>query len=161
MMVPTNREIDAWIAENIMKLSGVGYYRRVSCRLGGWEKCNKEDKTPDEQSWGASLYYTHIPGNLAAIYSVPPYTDKIESAFEVVEVMRNSGYHFIISTISDGVKKYSVTIRGCKRIIDSMHSDLITISDISPAKAICMAVCNLFEEYHGKEKDSEISTKVA
>lgn len=145
MNVPSNREIDAWIAEHVMKLSDVGFYRRKSEKTSGWEKCEKDDTTPDNDRWPANLYYLSIPGNTDSVFAVPQYTDNIEEAFSVLLKLRSMNYHFVISDMYDGVNKFKVEIWGIKHLIDSMRSKLVEACDIHPAKAICVAVCNLFE----------------
>jgi hypothetical protein len=149
MKVPNNREIEAWLAEHVAGLTGVGYYRRQSMTNTIWEKCKEDDN-------GASLYYTTISNRLDSLFSVPCYTTDIAAAFELIEILRHSGYVLIISTIYQETRLYSVLIRGCKRSFESFHSDLVTATDMYPAKAICIAICNLLEQRN--ENNEHITT---
>lgn len=80
------KRLDQCIAEQVMGLHRVGWYRRKSCKTFDFELCAPGDRTPDYPEWTANLLYYHQAS--ATEVAVPRYSTQIADAMTVVERVR-------------------------------------------------------------------------
>ena len=96
------REMDALVAERVMGLPGVGYYKRKSVREGGYIPAVKGEVTADYPDWKAKLYY--LPGadehsleeaSLLGIRprAIPRYSTDIDAALSAAETRKSYTVH--------------------------------------------------------------------
>lgn len=141
-----DRDLDAWIAEHVMGLKGVGYYRRKSWKTQGWERCKKGDTSPadageDDLPKGhyASLYYLHFSDDPDSVHAVPKFSSDMNHAYMMMDKMRSQAYVFDIHSLYGGAQIWCVQIQGCKVPVDSFHTKLAQVEDSMLPRALCRA----------------------
>lgn len=140
MNYPVN-ELNAFLADKVMGLPGVGYYRRKSVYNTEREKCAAGDLT----AFGdvAGLYYTWVANSvdsLDSLVAVPNYVEKVAEAFQLVEKLRPI-FSFDIQVWSD---HYVVSISGPKNKGDSHYQELVERPCDRVSVGICLAIIDLF-----------------
>jgi hypothetical protein len=74
------RRLDALVAEKVMELTGVGWYKRASRYNTEWIPCAKDDFTDDCPEWKATLAWMRVDGER---FAIKPYSTDIAAAWDV------------------------------------------------------------------------------